>query len=576
MNRALKIILPILLTIVILVSIGWYLIEYDPAFTQELLLSQARRAEERGNLAFSTWLYKLSYQQSGNDETIAIELAAQYRSTGNYTKAEYTLSNAIADGGSMDLYVALCQTYIEQDKLLDAVTMLDNIAHSGIKQQLDAIRPAAPEASPEPGYHSEYISVSLTAQEGEVYYTTDKSYPSVANQPYSQPIRLPAGETTVYAVTLGENGLVSPLKIFTYTVAGVIEPVELTDPAIDQAVRQLLQVGTDYVLYSNDLWAITSLNVPMETKSLEDLKWMPYLKQLVLRSTAVESLSPISYLSELEELIVTKQRVSQEDLTTIAALPKLSVLTLSQCYLSTVAPLSSATGITRIDLSGNTIRDLTALSHMQELSFVDIRSNAVDSLLVFHRKEKLTELYASDNAITSLDPLSNCPMLTVLEVNNNALTSLKGIQSLKELRNLHAMSNQLADISPLASCIKLGDLNVSRNAITDISVLSGLPELRMLDFSHNQVYQLPSFDKNAPLVSVNGSNNQITSLAPLQGLTQLNTVNMEQNQGITSVSPLSSCPALVEVNVLYTAVTDVSVLTDNNSNIIVKYSPIGM
>ena len=36
---------------------------------------------------------------NNGDAAGAIELAEQYKSSGNFTKAEFTLSNAIADGG---------------------------------------------------------------------------------------------------------------------------------------------------------------------------------------------------------------------------------------------------------------------------------------------------------------------------------------------------------------------------------------------------------------------------------------------------------------------------------------------
>ena len=116
MNKAFKIILPILLALIIMGSIAWYLLVYDTGFTQDMLLNQARRFEENGNHAAAVWVYNLAYSHSGEDGNVAIELANQYKSIGNYTKAEYTLSKAIADSGSTELYVELCKTYVEQDK----------------------------------------------------------------------------------------------------------------------------------------------------------------------------------------------------------------------------------------------------------------------------------------------------------------------------------------------------------------------------------------------------------------------------------------------------------------------------
>ena len=114
MKRALRIILPLVLILVILVCTAWYFLIYDPGFTQELLLQQARRQEDLGHYKVSTFLYDVAYFQSNQDDNVAIELANQYLSTGNYTKAEYTISQAIRTNPSADLYTALCDLYVQQ------------------------------------------------------------------------------------------------------------------------------------------------------------------------------------------------------------------------------------------------------------------------------------------------------------------------------------------------------------------------------------------------------------------------------------------------------------------------------
>ena len=135
MKKAFKIIVPILLSFAVLASMAWYFLIYDSSFTQELLLGHARYLENKGNHSAAVWMYNLAYSHSGEDGNVAIELAEQYKGIGNYTKAEFTLSNAIADGGTAELYIALSKTYVEQDKLLDAVRMLDNIADPTLKAE---------------------------------------------------------------------------------------------------------------------------------------------------------------------------------------------------------------------------------------------------------------------------------------------------------------------------------------------------------------------------------------------------------------------------------------------------------
>ena len=178
MKRFLKRLVPLFLGLGILASVCWYLLVYDRELTRDLLISQARQFDARGNTDFAATLYDLAYDYTGKDEDVAIELANQYRNDGNYTKAEYTLTHAIADGGTVDLYTALSRIFVEQDKLLDAVTLLDTIPDPSVRAEMDRLRPAAPQPSEEPGYYTRYLTVKLES-DGTVLLTTDGDYPSV-------------------------------------------------------------------------------------------------------------------------------------------------------------------------------------------------------------------------------------------------------------------------------------------------------------------------------------------------------------------------------------------------------------
>jgi Leucine-rich repeat (LRR) protein len=572
MKRALKIIIPALLTIAVICSIGWYLLKYDPDFTRDMLVSQARSFDEQGNHSLATWLYNLAYRQSGNDEAVAIELANQYCSMGNYTKAEYTLSNAIADGGTVELYIALCSTYVEQDKLLDAVTMLDNVSNPAIKQQLDALRPQAVTATPDHGYYNEYISVTLSVPDGTIYATTDGTYPSTAHSPYAAPIALPAGETTIRALNIDENGLVSPLTILDYTITGVIEEVTLTDPAINSAVRQTLQVDDEHILYSNELWAITGLVVPSDAQSLSDLSKLPFLNRVTIHNSKLENLSPLSALTALEELIITDSTVSDEDLQVIASLPKLTKLTLTGCSLSNISALSRLTNLTYLDLGSNTIRDLTALENMGKLTYLSLTHNAVTELNSLSGLTKLTALDLSYNSIVSTAPLAGCKDLQILDLTRNNLTALEGLDQIKQLQALSVAFNKLTEVDMLAANTSITVLDISNNEITDITALKTLNALENLNFSYNQVTALPTFSQDCDLVTIKGSQNQLSSINELAGLQNLNYVMMDYNAELTSIGALSTCYMLVEVSVYGTKVVDATALTD--MNVIVKYAPV--
>ena len=572
MKRFLRIFVPLLLTVVVIFSLGWYFFRFDPDLTRDILISQARYMDGQGNHAMASWFYHMAYRQSGNDETIALELAEQYQAMGNYTKAEYTLSNAIADGASVDLYVSLCNLYVEQNKLLDAVNMLDNVANPYIKAQLDSLRPAQVVPSHEPGYYNQYITLSFTAPHSKIYLTTDGSYPSSEKAPYSLPVPLSAGETVITALAVGDNGLVSPLSIYSYTVAGVIEEVTISDPAMDRAVRQALNVSEDHALFTNELWTITALEIPYNAKSLSDLSKLPFLTRLTMDGMEFDSLSALSSLTSLEDLVLSDMTLTTADLQTIAALPQLKELTMVQCGLSSIAPLSEAKGLTYLNISGNTLRDLTSLAELSELKELHLNHNAVTDLVSLSGLSKLEVLDLSFNSVTTPAPLSGCIRLRELSLSNNALSDLEGLSRLTALENLDLSFTGLTDVSVLAINTGLTHLDISNNSLTDISTLNALTNLNSLNFSYNQVSKLPEFSKDCPLVILKGSQNQLTSLDELAGMMSLNYVKMDHNPELTSAEPLETCYALVELSVYGTGIHDVSTL--RQMGVIVLYSPI--
>lgn len=572
MKKALKIILPIVLAIAIIACTVWYLFVYDRTFTRDMLLSFARYSENQGSHNTAEWLYNLAYAQSHNSDAVAIELAQQYQSSGNFTKAEYTLYNAIADGAGIDAYIALSKTYVAQDKLLDAVNMLSSVTNETVKAQLDTMRPAPPVATPDPGFYNQYISVTLSADAGTVYYSHNGEYPSVNSDPYKDPITLTDGENTIYALTVDDNGLVSPLSIFGFTVGGVIEEVKFSDAAIEAEIKKELGVSETAVLYTNDLWKITKFTVPENAKSYDDLKNLIFVKELTIKNGNAGDLTFISSLANIETLSVTKTAVSQDSLTAISALPLLKFLTLADCGITSIAPLKSAVNITTLDLSNNAIRDISAISAMTNLQEANLEYNALTSLDALSGNTALVKLDVSTNSITSLAPLSTLTALTWVDASSNSTEQLGQISNLTALNYLSLASNKLADISQLKGCNAITELDISSNALTDISCTAELSSLLYLNFSHNQVTDLPKFSTGCSLVTIDGSHNKLSSLNNLSGLKNLNRVDMDYNEDISSVSSLAKCPVLLEVNVYGTSVTDVTALT--NQCIVVNYDPV--
>ena len=577
MKKFFKVIIPIILVLAIIACIGWYLFIYDRDFTRDMLLNGARYFDARGNHTISGWFYDQAYYQADNNDSVAIELANLHKADGNYTKAEYTLTRAISDGGSSELYLALCKTYMEQDKLLDIVKLLDSVlaenstVDSAVKQELLSLRPAAPTCSPEAGFYSQYISASIACESGTLLVDPNGEYPSVHDTPYSEPIELGDGETTIYALAVSDNGLVSPLSVFGYTIGGVVEEVTFADSAVEEAVRLHLGVDEKKVLYTSDLWDLTYFTVPVGAQDLSDLRHMIFVEDLAIDSVPSNQLSHLSSLVNLNTLQIRNTAINAEDLKMIGSLPKLKGLVLSNCGLTTAAGLEAAVAMEYLDLSQNTIRDLTPLSNMSALKDLYLQNNAINDLSKLSNLKALERLDVSYNLLDTLSPIFDCPNLTYLGAGNNKVTSLVGIEKLTSLQILRFSNNTIQDISPIAGCVGLTQLDISENMISDISSLSALVNLDTFNFSRNVVTELPAFEKECALITIDGSHNQLTSLSALDGLVNLNNVFMDYNEGLDSIEPLVNCPRLVQVKVYGTQVAEVTALLE--MDVVVEFDP---
>lgn len=571
MKNALRRIVPILLAVAVIGCAFWYLLIYDLDFTRDMLVAQARYLDEAGNHELAAWFYDQAYFHAENDDSVAIELAQQYKKSGNYTKAEYTLTKAIATKPSVKLYTALCQTFVEQDKLIDAVALLDSISDTGLKQELDALRPAAPTVSQIPGFYNHYIDLEIYCNGGTLLYSIDREYPSVVEDLYTGAVALAQGETIVHALCVDDNGLVSPLALYGYTIGGVIEEVTFADAAMEAAIRDVLGVSPEDTIFSNDLWNIDTFSVPQEATDYSDLSKLTGLTKLTIYNAKASELDILSNLLQLQELTITGSSLSQQVMHSIGSMTNMTRLTLAQCDISDISMLSSLAEITYLDLSYNFIKDLAALSHMSRMETLYLSNNAIINLTPLNGLSGLKELNVNHNSITSLQPICSNRNLFSLSVNHNQLKTLGDLELLPDLEYLDVSYNKLDTVTVLGRCNSLNALNISNNLITDIESISNLTGLQELNCSYNQITELPNWSAECGLIELNASYNDIDDITVLGNLTGLNLLNLDYNARLTDVNPLVNCLNLIEVDLFGTLVTDVSMLTD--MSIIINYNP---
>ena len=186
MKHFLKIFIPALLILAILVAAGWFFFAHRTDLTMSVFAYWGDHYYEVGRYNRAITCYRQAVKLAPDNVSLPIRLAETYILSGNYSKAEYTLVSAITQNpDSVALYAALSKTYIEQDKLLDAEQMLGRITSADVKAQIDALRPTTPVFSPETGYYTEYIDVTITSGGSPVYITLNEDYPSIATDTYT-------------------------------------------------------------------------------------------------------------------------------------------------------------------------------------------------------------------------------------------------------------------------------------------------------------------------------------------------------------------------------------------------------
>ena len=552
MKYILKIFLIVLLVVAIIGAACWFFLVQRPDLTMSVFAHWGDYFYDAGRYNRAVSLYETACKLSPNNANLPVRLAQAYINSGNYTKAEYTLVSAITNNPeSVQLYVALSKTYIEQDKILDAEQMLDRITSADVKAQIDALRPNAPVLSPESGYYSEYIDVSVSATGGTAYLAVNQDYPSVEMDAYEAPVTLEAGDSKVVVVTVAENGLVSDAVYGGYTIGSVVEEVKLSDSALDSYVRELLGKSAADTIMSDELWELEELTLPEGVQDISDLTRFAGLKTLTIQNATGLDLSVLPQLTTLQSLDLSGTTLPTSTLDAIGTLPELKKLVLQSCAVTAINPLVGLSNLEYLDLTNNSVTDLTAITAL----------------------EHLKDLYLTNNPVKSITYLNSCLELERLHIENCGVSRLSSLAGNTSLQELYASNNEISDISVLSDCVSLSVLDISDNQVKDVSVIANLPELTYFLASHNQIESLPAFDTaNCKLVRINVNNNQLTDLSPLKGLPALNYIFADYNQ-ISDISGLEDCPLLTQLNLFDNPVNEEQVKALQEIGRIVNYTP---
>lgn len=263
--------------------------------------------------------------------------------------------------------------------------------------------------------------------------------------------------------------------------------------------------------------------VPKESgdKKSGKKKWMilvgallaAVLAIVLLRLGSNVTIAGTRYDAGITSLRLKEVQLTPEDLSTIAGLKKLGILTMEECAFTgeDLTGLTSAT-VWELGLPGCTLTeaqteslDLTGFPKLRSLDIsgiaawqqlpqlpegvtqLDISRSGISSLEGVQRLSGLSRLAAADTPVTDLTPLATCQQLERVDISDTAVTDLTPLESCGKLQLLKADETPLTTLQGLETCIELRCISLKNAQLTDISGLRNTTLLEYVQFSGNRL-----------------------------------------------------------------------------------------
>jgi len=259
-------------------------------------------------------------------------------------------------------------------------------------------------------------------------------------------------------------------------------------------------------------------------------RWqLPHLQRLTIQQCDMKNLTPLTPLSALEELEI--HHVPIDDLEPLSHLSTLTSLTLQRTKIRHLKPLAGLRSLRTLSVGSPLVRDISPLAKLTQLKQLDLQCSARD-LTPLRWLVKLEHLQLTCRDAQSLAVLANMPRLKNLDIRNicrRALWTLPASTQTKQL-SLHIDAQRNAALPFVLHHLEgVRDLTLHGLKPSDLLALQGWTGLRTLDLSFTPTQTLDT----TPLASI-ATLEKITlrgptdpDLAPLQALPRLKQIHLD-------------------------------------------------
>jgi len=201
----------ICVALLVLVAAGW--VFYATA-GGPWLADRLSAAAQTANPGWSARLYRWTLAINPFDTEARLSLARIYRNYGQEDKAEALLQEGVdhyAIGPA--LHLALASLFVNDGRLEQACSLLDNVPSDYIAKELSQLRPANA-AAPPSGTYAVGLAFPLSGGEGSAWYQLDNGPWTL----YGAPLALQEGRHTLRVVTLDDQSIPSPVDEYRYSL----------------------------------------------------------------------------------------------------------------------------------------------------------------------------------------------------------------------------------------------------------------------------------------------------------------------------------------------------------------------
>lgn len=413
--------------------------------------------------------YKQALELDEGNYNAGIGLAEAYDANQMYAYAEAAYQSILeADETQAEVYEKLVDLYMRQDKKEEAEELLvravEKTDDENIRQLLEETHPEAPVMNYSSGTYLERLKIEITPSEKNhtIYYTLDGSEPGENSEIYEGPIILPNGSTTVKATAFNSLGFQSDIIENEYKIAIADRVVQVREPVIEKIIREKMDIPYDQDIYNDDIERMTELYIigwelaegnALHTvffeeasyaidgyeynlrdngviNSLQDLGNMPFLEKVVIAYQPELDITGIEALSEIKELSLMGDNLTNEDVSVIAKLDSLEILNLGWNSISDVGELSNLSGLSSLGIWGNKIRSIEAVRALKNLQYLDFSDNLVEDITPVKNLINLEQLWMYHNLVSDISSVSELNNLSVLMLYDNPISNPETVRSI--------------------------------------------------------------------------------------------------------------------------------------------------